>query len=108
MPEGPVVGFLVLGAWLMRLLFAFLTVLAAVWAFRASKGHGDVLTKLFGGNADLREVFQYFGKWIVVIMMIVATLRVPPMVFADAASVDSLFKTLWEAGKGVLTGFGGG
>ena len=114
LPQAPIVGLNAVGKWIFDLLFAVLTIFLAINVFKAARGLlnqlGFAIPFISSGEASGAPAKQIFrpALWIAItIIFMIAAVRVPPLIIADASSIDSLWVTLYKAGKSII-GVGAG
>ena len=98
------------------LLFAFATIWLAINIIKVVKRVLEILGSVGGASASaqgqiaadvpLRQQFRPVLLGFLSIILMIAAVRVPPMLIADADSIDSIWLTGWNIVKGVFTGFG--
>jgi hypothetical protein len=106
LPEGPISGADILGAWLVRFLFAILGILVGWYAFKAALKHLPQILRDFIEGKNIVEALKLFGRFALSILLMVAAVRLPPVFFGEAASVDTVIKGGITFVRGFFSGFG--
>ena len=106
LPEGPIQGADIVSAWLLRFLFAVLGILVGWYAFHASRKSLPQILKDFIDGKNTQENLKFFGRFALAILLMVAAVRLPPVIFGEAASVDAALKGGLGFIKGFWSGFG--
>jgi len=107
LPEGPIEGADIVSAWTLRFLFAVLGILVGWYSFHASRKSLPQILKDFIDGKNTSENLKFAGRFALAILLMVVAVRLPPVIFGEAASVDVALKGGLGLIKGFFSGFGG-
>ncbi|HJY64060.1 MAG TPA: hypothetical protein VJ455_07875 [Ignavibacteria bacterium] len=107
LPPGPGEALRTLGAWVLDIGMGLLTVIFALNAYKTGKKTQTAVTEDHEADKPIADSLKKWGKWFLVIILLLGTFILPTLIFGQQGPISSLLSFIVDW---VLTaiGIGGG